>query len=132
MCYRRENRSPRHKTSLQPSKRSIIHQRIKLGYMNKRRPSKPNLPSSPKPSKLLAPIGLRRILSSLAYRIPQQPVASTKINWSLLNCFPCTKILSHRYGYGEIRIWLNVSLKDKSMERVKVEEFGDSNDEDCG
>ena len=42
-----------------------------LGYMNIRRPSKPNLPSAPKPSNLLAPIGLHRTLSSLAYRIPQ-------------------------------------------------------------
>ena len=60
MCYRKGNRSPRHKTSPPPSKRSIIHWRIKLGYMNSRRPSKPNLPSTPKPSKLLAPTRLRR------------------------------------------------------------------------
>ena len=45
------------------------------------------------------------------------------MNWSLLNYFPSTKILSHRYGYGEIRILLNVPLKDVSMEMVKVEEF---------
>ena len=105
---------------------SIIHQRMKLGYMNNRRPSKPNLLSAPKPSKLLAPTRLRRTLSSLAYRIPQQPIASTKMNWSLLNCFLSTKIPPHRYGYGEIRIWLNVSLKDMSMERVRVKEFEES------
>ena len=29
-------------------------------------------------------------------------------------------------------IWLNVPLKDVSMERVREEEFGESNDEDCG
>ena len=132
MCYRRENRSPRHKTSPSPSKRSIIHQRIKLGYMNSRRPFKLNLLSAPKPSKFLAPTGLRRILSSLVYRIPQLPIASTKMNQSLLNYFPSTKILSHRYGYGETRIWLNVPLKDVSMERVRVEEFRESKDEDCG
>ena len=106
MCYRRGNRSPRRKISLLPSKRSIIHQRIKLGYMNSRRPSKPNLPSAPKPSKLLAPTGLRRTLSSLTYQISQQPIASTKMNWSLSNCFPSTKMPPHRCGYGEIRIWL--------------------------
>ena len=42
-----------------------------LRYMNSNRPSKPNLSYAPKPFKLLAPTGLRRTLSSLAYRIPQ-------------------------------------------------------------
>ena len=51
-----------------------------LGYMNIRRPSKPNLPSAPKPSKLFPLIGLHRTLSSLTYRIPQSPIASTKMN----------------------------------------------------
>ena len=51
--------------------------------MNSRRLSKPNLPSALKPSKLLAPTRLRWTLSSLAYRIPQSPIASTKMNWSL-------------------------------------------------
>ena len=51
-----------------------------LGYMNIRRPSKPNLPSAPKPSNLLPLIGLHRTLSSLTYRIPQSPIASTKMN----------------------------------------------------
>ena len=75
--------------------------------MNSRRPSKPNLPRAPKPSKLLAPTGLHQTLSSLAYQIPQSPIVSTKMNWSLLNCFPSTKIPPHWYGC-EIRIWLNV------------------------
>ena len=51
-----------------------------LGYMNIRRPSKPNLPSAPKPSKLLPLIGLHRTLSSLTNRIPQSPIASKKMN----------------------------------------------------
>ena len=85
--------------------------------MNSRRPSKPNLSNALKPSKLLAPTGLHRILSSLAYRILQSPIASTKINWSLLNCFLSTKIPSHWYGYGEIRIWLNVSLNGEGESR---------------
>ena len=38
------------------------------------------------------------------------------MNWSLLNCFPRTKIPPHWYGYGEIRIWLTVPLKDMLME----------------
>ena len=104
---------------------------MKLGYMNSRSPPKPNLPSAPKPSKFFALTKLHWTLSSLAYQISQSPIASTKMNWSTLNCFPSTKIPSHWYGYGEIRIWLNVPLKDMSMERLKVEEFGESKDEDC-
>ena len=38
----------------------------------------------------------------------------------------------HKYKYGEIRIWLNVPLNDISMESVRVEEFEESKDEDCG
>ena len=30
-----------------------------------------------------------------------------------------------------MRIWQNAPLKDMSMEKVRVEEFGESNDEDC-
>ena len=40
-----------------------------LRYMNSNRPSKPNLPNAPKPSKLLVPIRLHRTVSSLAFRI---------------------------------------------------------------
>ena len=29
-------------------------------------------------------------------------------------------------------IWLNIPLKDVTMERVRVEEFGESKDDDCG
>ena len=78
----------------------------KVGIHDSRRPSKPNLLNAPKPSKLLALTGLRRTLSSLACRISQSPIVLTKMNWSLPNYFPSTKILSHIYGYGEIRIWL--------------------------
>ena len=38
--------------------------------MNNRRPSKPNLPSVPKPSKLLLQQGYAEPIYSLAYRIP--------------------------------------------------------------
>ena len=46
-----------------------------LQAVTSRRPFKPNLPNVPKPSKLLTPTGLRQTLSSLAYRIPQLPIA---------------------------------------------------------
>ena len=42
-----------------------------LGYINGNRPSKPNLPDAPNPFKLLAPTRLHRIVSSVAYWIPQ-------------------------------------------------------------
>ena len=38
--------------------------------MNNRRPSKPNLPDVPKPSKLLLQWGSAKPISSLVYRIP--------------------------------------------------------------
>ena len=38
--------------------------------MNSKRPSKPNLPNVPKPSKLLFQRGYAEPISSLAYRIP--------------------------------------------------------------
>ena len=38
--------------------------------MNSKRPSKPNLPNVPKPSKLLLQRGCAELISSLAYRIP--------------------------------------------------------------
>ena len=68
ICYRRGNRSPQRKTSPLPSRRSIIHQKMELGYMNSRRPSKSNLHSVPKPSKLLTPTRLCRtfVFSSLS------------------------------------------------------------------
>ena len=39
--------------------------------MNNNRSSKPNLPNTPKPSKLLAPTRLRWTMSSLAFQIPK-------------------------------------------------------------
>ena len=38
--------------------------------MNNKRPSKPNLPNVPKPSKLLLQRGCAEPISSLTYRIP--------------------------------------------------------------
>ena len=38
--------------------------------MNNKKPSKPNLPNVPKPSKLILQRGYAKPISSLAYRIP--------------------------------------------------------------
>ena len=73
MCYRRGNRSPRRKTSPPHSKRSILHQKMQLGYMNSNRPSKPNLPSVLKPFKLLAPMRLRRTF--VFFSLPDSAIA---------------------------------------------------------
>ena len=81
-----------------PSKRSIIHWRMKLRYMNSRRPSKPNLPNVPKPSKLLAPTRLRRTFVFSSLSDPAiRPIASTKphrLHLAILQSFLSSKILS--------------------------------------
>ena len=70
--------------------------------MNSRRPSKPNLPNIPKPSKLLLQRGSVKPISSLAYRIPllDHNIYQYKIG-PFLTASQSTKQPSHRYGYGE-------------------------------
>ena len=84
LCYQRGNQSPRRKTSLPPSKRPIIHKRMKLGYMNSRRPSKPNLPSVPKPFKLLAPTRLRRTF--VFFSLPNSAITHSIKQYQLVPC----------------------------------------------
>ena len=70
--------------------------------MNSRRPSKPNLPNVPKPSKLLLQRGYAEPISSLACRIPllDHSIYQYEIG-PFLTAFQRTKQPSHRYGYGE-------------------------------
>ena len=74
--------------------------------MNSKRPSKPNLPNVPKPSKLLLQRGYAKPISSLAYRIP---LLDHNINQYEIGPFltvsQSIKQLSHRYGYGEKMFW---------------------------
>ena len=74
--------------------------------MNNRRPSKPNLSSVPKPSKLLLQRGYAKPISSLAYGIPllDHSINQYEIG-PFLTASQSTKQLSHRYGYGEKRFW---------------------------
>ena len=100
--------------------------------MNSRRPSKPNLPNVPKPSKLLLQQGYAEPISSLTYRIPllnhsinQYEIgpfltASQTPNGLLTDMGMVTK------GFG------NVPLKDLTMEKKRIEEFEESLCEDCG
>ena len=70
--------------------------------MNSRRPSKPNLPNIPKPSKLLLQRGYAESISSLACRIPllDHNIYQYEID-PFLTASQSTKQSSHRYGYGE-------------------------------
>ena len=75
MCQRRGNQSPQRKTSLPSAKRSIIHQKMQLGYMNSNRPS-----------MLLASMRLRRTfflfqLTGFRYN-PQHPSSLASSNAS--------------------------------------------------
>ena len=100
--------------------------------MNSRRPSKPNLPNVPKPSKLLLQWGYIELISSLAYRIPllDHSINQYEIG-SFLIASQSTKQLSHRMGMVR-KGFGNVPLKDITMERKRVEEFEESLCEDCG
>ena len=100
--------------------------------MNSRRPSKPNLPNVPKPSKLLLQQGYAEPISSLACRIPlldhsvyQYEIGPFLTASQTPNCL-LTNMGMVRKGFG------NVLLKDLTIERKRVEEFEESLCEDCG
>ena len=99
--------------------------------MNSKRPSKPNLPNVPKPSKLLLQRGYAEPISSLAYRIS---LLDRSINQYEIGPFLTisqtpkgllTDMGMVRKGFG------NVPLKDLTMERKRVEEFEESQCENC-
>ena len=96
--------------------------------MNSRRPSKPNLPNVPKPSKLLLQRGYAEPISSLACRIPRiyQYEVGPFLTASQTPNGLLTDMSMVRKGFG------NVPLKNVTMERKKVEEFEESLCEDCG
>ena len=100
--------------------------------MNSRRPSKPNLPNVPKPSKLLLQRGYTKPISSLAYRIP---LLNHRINQYEIGPFLIASQTSNDLliDMGMVRKGFdNVPLKDLTMERKRVEEFEESLCEDCG
>ena len=74
--------------------------------MNSKRPSKPNLPNVPKPSKLLLQRGYTKPISSLAYRIPllDHSINQYEID-PFLTASKSIKQPSHRYGYSEKKFW---------------------------
>ena len=94
--------------------------------MNSRRPSKPNLPNVPKPSKLLLQWGYAEPIYSLAYQIPLLDHSINQYEISpFLTAFQTpngllTDMDMVRKGF------VNVPLKDLTMERKRVEEFEES------
>ena len=100
--------------------------------MNNRKPSKPNLPNVPKPSKLILQQGYAEPISSLAYQIPllDHSINQYKIVPFLTASQSPNGLLIDmgivRKGFG------NVPLKDLTMERKRVVEFEESLCEDCG
>ena len=100
--------------------------------MNSRRPFKPNLLNVPKPSKLLLQRGYAEPIFSLAYRIPllDHSINQYEIDSFLTASQTPNGLLTDmgmvRKGFG------NVSLKDLTMEKKRVEEFEESLSEDYG
>ena len=100
--------------------------------MNIGRPSKPNLPNVPKPSKLLLQRGYVEPISSLACRIPllDHSIYQYEIGPFLTTSQTPNGLLTDigmvRKGFG------NIPLKDMTMERKRVEEFEESLCEDYG
>ena len=100
--------------------------------MNSRRPSKPNLPNLPKPSKLLLQRDSAEPISSLAYRIPllDHSINQYEISPFLTASQTPNGLLTDmgmvRKDFG------NVPLKDLTMERKRVEEFEEFLCENCG
>ena len=100
--------------------------------MNSKRPSKPNLPSVPKPSKLLALTRLRRtfVFFSLPDSATDHSIDQYETNPVLTTSQTPNGLLTDvgmvRKSFG------NEPLKDVTMERVRVEEFEESLCEDWG
>ena len=98
--------------------------------MNSRKPSKPNQPNVPKPSKLLLQRGSIEPISFLTYRILllNHSIYQYEIGPFLTASQTPNGLLTDigmvRKGFG------NVPLKDLTMERKRVEEFEESLCED--
>ena len=100
--------------------------------MNSKRPSKTNLPNVPKPSKLLLQRGYAEPISSLAYRIPLLDHSNYQYEIGpVLTASQTPNGLLTNMGMVR-KCFGNVSLKDLTMERKRVEEFEESLCEDCG
>ena len=105
MCYQRENQRTRRKPLCRPpSGNRSTRQSI---WIHSKKPSKPNLPDVPKPSKLLLQRGYAELLFCLALRIPQQapcciyhpwllPMLPSSTKFSLDTLTGCGKCLGYQ------------------------------------
>ena len=100
--------------------------------MNSKRPSKSNLPSVPKPSKLLLQRSNAEPISSLAYRILllDHSINQYEIG-PFLTAFQTPNGLLTDMGMVK-KCFGNVPLMDVTMERKRVKEFEEFLCEDCG
>ena len=105
---------------------------MKLGYMNNRKPSKPNLPSVLKPSKFLAPMRLRRTF--VFFSLPDFAITHSINQCELVPFKLLPKAPKNLFtDMGIMRkVLANEPHKDVTMERVRVEEFEESLCKDCG
>ena len=107
MCYRRENRRTWRKTSPPPSK---------LGYMNSKRPSKPNLMYLSPPNFYSNKASRNRVLSNFSDSA-MHPIAFAKSHWLLLanpQSFPSSKTLSTLWKNVSY-VWVQISSQGMTM-----------------
>ena len=105
---------------------------MKLGYMNSRRPSKPNLPSVPKPSKFFALTRLRRTF--VFFSLPDSAITHNINQCELVPSQLLPKAPKNLLtDMGMVRkVLANKSFKVVIMERVRVKEFEKSLCKDWG
>ena len=131
MCYRKGNQRTGRKTSLRPSKSKSIHQRIKLEYMNNKRPSKPSLPHVLEPSKLLLPIGFLEPCLLQLFGSHNSARLHPSMNDSF-QCFQNSTKNSFNTQNGCSKCLGYQPLKDVEMERQELRKITRKCVDDCG
>ena len=130
-CYRKENRRTWRKTSSRPSKLKLIHQRLKLEYMNNKRPSKGSQAYVLEPSQLLLPTEFSEpclLQLSGSHNLARLHLPS---EW-LLPILPSSTKFSFYTQYGCGRCLDQQPLKDLEMERQELRKTTRKCVEDCG
>ena len=105
-CYQRGNQRTRRKTSLQPSKSKLIHQRIKLEYTNNKRLNKPSLSHVFEPSKLLLPTDFSKPYLLQLSGSCNSALLHLPINGSF-RCFPIAPKFHFTLRMGVVSVWAN-------------------------
>ena len=130
-CYRRGNQRIRQKTFPRPSKSKLIHQRIKLEYMNNKRSSKPSLPHVLEPSKFLLPTDFLEPYLLQLFGSHNLAQLHLPMNGSF-QCFPAAPKF-HFYTQYECSKCLDQQhLKDVEMVRQELRKTTRKCVNDCG